>query len=85
MSIEPGLYFPGVGGYRHSDTVLVTDGGAEPLTCHPTDIDKLTVASWKPMRRFFVQPFYSGRWGCDRSGLVALKRHRHCRAIGKSR
>ena len=56
MSVEPGLYFTGVGGYRHSDTVLITDGGVELLTHHPTDIDKLTVTSWKPRRRFVVQP-----------------------------
>ncbi|MCY1016263.1 M24 family metallopeptidase [Pyxidicoccus sp. MSG2] len=43
ISIEPGLYVPGVGGYRHSDTVLVTDGGYRVLTGRvPTDIRSLT-------------------------------------------
>lgn len=27
FSIEPGLYVPGLGGFRHSDTVLVTGDG----------------------------------------------------------
>jgi Xaa-Pro dipeptidase len=35
VSIEPGIYVEGVGGYRHSDTVLVTDSGYELLTKAP--------------------------------------------------
>jgi len=35
ISIEPGLYFSGVGGYRHSDTVLVTEDGYRRLTHAP--------------------------------------------------
>lgn len=43
ISIEPGIYVPGVGGYRHSDTVLVTDSGYRVLTGRvPTDIESLT-------------------------------------------
>lgn len=38
ISIEPGIYLEGVGGFRHSDTVLVTDDGCESLTHYP---DKL--------------------------------------------
>ena len=38
ISIEPGIYLEGVGGFRHSDTVLVTDDGCESLTQYP---DKL--------------------------------------------
>ncbi len=30
--LEPGIYAPGVGGARHSDTVLVTATGYELLT-----------------------------------------------------
>ena len=29
ISVEPGLYVEGVGGFRHSDTVLITDQGIE--------------------------------------------------------
>ena len=32
VSIEPGIYIPGTGGFRHSDTVLITETGCEPLT-----------------------------------------------------
>ena len=32
VSIEPGIYIPGMGGFRHSDVVLVTDQGGEVLT-----------------------------------------------------
>jgi Xaa-Pro aminopeptidase len=32
VAVEPGLYFPGVGGVRLEDTVLVTAGGVEHLT-----------------------------------------------------
>jgi Xaa-Pro dipeptidase len=42
ISIEPGIYIDDVGGYRHSDTVLVTKNGYELLTKFPTDIDSMT-------------------------------------------
>ena len=37
-SVEPGIYLPGVGGFRHSDVVLVTETGTELLTEFPRDI-----------------------------------------------
>lgn len=43
ISIEPGIYIPGLGGFRHSDTVLVTRDGCERLTQFPDDIDSLTI------------------------------------------
>jgi Xaa-Pro dipeptidase len=42
VSVEPGLYLHGVGGYRHSDTVLVTEDGYRVLTPLPTDLPSLT-------------------------------------------
>jgi len=42
MSVEPGIYLPGVAGFRHSDTVLVTDTGHEVLTQFPRDRRSLT-------------------------------------------
>jgi Xaa-Pro aminopeptidase len=37
-TIEPGLYTDDEG-YRHSDTVAVTDGGTDVLTYYPRDLD----------------------------------------------
>jgi Xaa-Pro aminopeptidase len=51
ISIEPGIYLPGVGGVRHSDTVLVTRDGYELLTHSPTDIEALTIRATKPFTR----------------------------------
>lgn len=34
-SIEPGIYVPGEGGFRHSDTIAITEDGVEPLTYYP--------------------------------------------------
>ncbi|MCY3834610.1 MAG: Xaa-Pro peptidase family protein [Chloroflexi bacterium] len=43
FTVEPGLYVPELGGFRHSDTVLVTDSGAEMLTYYPRDLASLTL------------------------------------------
>ena len=50
-SVEPGIYLPGIGGLRHSDTVLVTEGGYESLTQHSIELEELTITSWKPLAR----------------------------------
>jgi Xaa-Pro aminopeptidase len=42
-SIEPGIYIPGVAGYRHSDTILITADGVEMITYYPRDIEKLII------------------------------------------
>ena len=47
ISIEPGIYIPRLGGFRHSDTVLVTANGYECLTQYPTDLESLTLRSAK--------------------------------------
>lgn len=41
FSIEPGIYLPGVGGFRFSDTVLVTETGNLSLTTAPTSLKDL--------------------------------------------
>jgi Xaa-Pro dipeptidase len=43
LSVEPGLYLPGIGGFRHSDTVLVTETGSEVLSRYPRDFDALVI------------------------------------------
>ena len=43
LSVEPGIYVPGVGGFRHSDTIVVTEDGCEVLTHYPKDLDSLIV------------------------------------------
>jgi Xaa-Pro aminopeptidase len=44
LSVEPGLYVPGLAGFRHSDTVVIRSHGAERLTYYPRDLESLTVS-----------------------------------------
>jgi len=44
FTVEPGLYDPSIGGFRHSDTVVVTEDGMEILTDYPRDLESLTIA-----------------------------------------
>src|SRR6185503_9204208 len=44
FTIEPGLYSSEIGGFRHSDTVVVTPDGIDVLTSYPKDIESLTIA-----------------------------------------
>ena len=43
FTIEPGLYDPAIGGFRHSDTVVVTGDGMDVLTDYPSDLESLTL------------------------------------------
>jgi Xaa-Pro dipeptidase len=43
FTVEPGLYAEGLGGFRHSDTVAITDDGLEFLTFYPRDLESLTI------------------------------------------
>jgi len=43
VSCEPGIYQTGFAGFRHSDTVLITEDGAEIITYYPRNLDALTV------------------------------------------
>jgi Xaa-Pro aminopeptidase len=43
FTVEPGLYSPELGGFRHSDTAVVTEDGVELVTYYPRDIESLTL------------------------------------------
>jgi Xaa-Pro aminopeptidase len=43
FTIEPGLYSPGLGGFRHSDTVAITEDGSQIMTYYPHDLESLTI------------------------------------------
>ncbi len=43
FSVEPGLYVPGLGGFRHSDTVVMKEDGPEIMTYYPRDTDELII------------------------------------------
>jgi Xaa-Pro aminopeptidase len=43
FTIEPGLYDDELGGFRHSDTVVVVEDGIELLTSYPSDLESLTL------------------------------------------
>jgi Xaa-Pro dipeptidase len=43
VSCEPGIYEAGFGGFRHSDSVLITEDGAEIITYYPRDLESLTI------------------------------------------
>lgn len=43
FTVEPGLYAPDLGGFRHSDTVAITEDGAEMITYYPRDLEALII------------------------------------------
>jgi Xaa-Pro aminopeptidase len=43
LTVEPGFYGPEMGGFRHSDTVLVVEDGVEIMTYYPRDLESLTI------------------------------------------
>jgi Xaa-Pro dipeptidase len=40
-TVEPGIYVEGLGGFRHSDTVLITEEGIEMLTYYPRHLEAM--------------------------------------------
>lgn len=44
VSNEPGIYVPDHGGYRISDSMLITSDGARPFTSYPRALDDVVVA-----------------------------------------
>jgi Xaa-Pro aminopeptidase len=43
FTVEPGVYFAELGGFRHSDTVLVTETGRRVMTPYPRDLKDMIV------------------------------------------
>jgi Xaa-Pro aminopeptidase len=43
FTVEPGIYIEGLGGFRHSDTVAVTETGIDWLTDYPRDLQSLII------------------------------------------
>jgi Xaa-Pro aminopeptidase len=43
FTVEPGLYAPDLGGFRHSDTVVITGDGMEMLTYYPRELEALII------------------------------------------
>jgi Xaa-Pro dipeptidase len=43
FTVEPGLYAPDLGGFRHSDTVLITESGIEMITYYPRELGSLSI------------------------------------------
>ncbi|MFO7310961.1 MAG: Xaa-Pro peptidase family protein [Bacillota bacterium] len=43
VSVEPGIYVPGLGGFRHSDTVVITEDGVRFITTYPRQLEDLVI------------------------------------------
>ena len=43
FTVEPGVYFPDLGGFRHSDTVVITQSGCRVMTEYPRELKDLTI------------------------------------------
>lgn len=43
VTVEPGIYINGLGGFRHSDTVVIHEDYIEVITYYPRDTESLTI------------------------------------------
>ncbi|WP_243668547.1 M24 family metallopeptidase [Vulcanisaeta sp. JCM 16161] len=43
ITVEPGIYINGLGGFRHSDTVVIHEDYIEVITYYPRDTESLVV------------------------------------------
>lgn len=43
FTVEPGVYFAELGGFRHSDTVVITDDGCRVMTDYPRALKDLVI------------------------------------------
>jgi Xaa-Pro aminopeptidase len=45
FTVEPGVYFKELGGFRHSDTVVITEGGCRIMTSYPRELKDLIISA----------------------------------------
>ncbi|HEX7262556.1 MAG TPA: Xaa-Pro peptidase family protein [Candidatus Dormibacteraeota bacterium] len=45
FTVEPGVYFKELGGFRHSDTVVITDDGCRLMTDYPRELKDLIISA----------------------------------------
>jgi Xaa-Pro aminopeptidase len=43
FTVEPGVYLKGLGGFRHSDTVVITPDGSRVMTDYPRELKNLII------------------------------------------
>ena len=43
FTVEPGVYIKELGGFRHSDTVVINEGGSRVMTDYPREMKDLIV------------------------------------------
>jgi len=44
FTVEPGVYLQELGGFRHSDTVVITEDGRRVMTDYPRELKDLIVS-----------------------------------------
>ncbi len=44
FTVEPGIYDRDIGGFRHSDTIIITDDGMERVTTYPRELESLIIS-----------------------------------------
>ncbi len=45
FTVEPGIYFKELGGFRHSDTVVITEDGCRVMTNYPRELKDLIISA----------------------------------------
>ena len=44
FTVEPGIYDREIGGFRHSDTIIITEDGMERITKYPRELESLIIS-----------------------------------------